>query len=68
MVLKGIYVESMGCLNEDAQKKKEIKEKAGESLLYISLGRDDQVAGCTKLLDVNYKLHGFSGDLSGTSK
>ena len=49
-ILKGISVQSMECLNEDAKKKKNISCTLG--------GRDDQIATSAKL------LYRFSGDLS----
>ena len=57
-ILKGIFVECMECLNQDAKKKK--KEKG--QILY-KVDRDDQIATGTKQLDIIHKSDGFNADL-----
>ena len=57
-IFKGISVECMECLNQDAKKKK-------GQILYIA-GRDDQIAKSATLLDIIHKSYGFSTDLIDT--
>ena len=57
-ILKGISVECIECLNEDAKK----KEKKDRSYMYI-MGRDDQITTIAKLLDITHESYGFNADL-----
>ena len=54
-------MESMGCLNKDAQKKKRKNDA-----FCASPGTDDQITTSAKLLDTMYESYGFSGDLIET--
>ena len=59
-MLNGICVESIKCLNKDESKK---ERKSDTFCTSVIRGRDYLIANNAILLNVKYKLYGFSGHL-----